>query len=67
MEEKNKMSLTDILSGVGTLAGGAVGVYAFYKLMKEHYIPWTEELENDKELKAEADKYDCRIDGKEKK
>jgi len=49
------------------IAGVGVVIYGVYKLIKEHWIPYTKELENDKELKAEADKYDCRIDGKKEK
>ncbi len=57
------MSLTDILEGALTIAGAAVVIYGFKKLMREHYIPWTKEIQ--KEFDKEPDKYDCRIDGKE--
>lgn len=49
------MSLTDILGNAGAVAGYALGagvfVYGLKKLMKEHYIPWTNEVE--KELDEE--------------
>jgi len=45
------MSLTDILGGVVTVAGATIVIYGLKKLMKEHYIPWTKEVE--KELDKE--------------
>lgn len=58
-EDKTKMSLTDIL-------GGVVGICAFYKLMKEHYIPWTNEVqvEYDKEERKMKDDYRFSDEGK---
>ena len=53
------MSLTDILDGVVLITGATIGIYCFKKLMKEHYIPWTNELEKEyyKEEKEMNDDY----------
>jgi hypothetical protein len=54
------MALTDILGGAITLAGATVFIYGLNKLMKDHYLPWADEVqrEYDKEEKRMKDDYE---------
>ncbi len=61
------MSLTDVLEGAIILGGAATLVYMSNKLLKNNYIPFTENLEKELDKHPELDGYKFSDNKKEDK